>query len=733
MKRKLSLIIFACLAFAVQGIYAQDAIMKSDGEEILAKVLEVSTEQVKYKKFDNLDGPNYSISSLEVFMIKYEDGSKKVFEANTSTGKITIRHTAAETDKTHVNPTTSANPVTPVTQSVQVKQANNGVLEMLGFDGKSVTFRAMVETPFSTVSLNSGERSIKASSISNTKGNIVFSGGATARAGSSLMLPGGALGMKLQKDTEARCDFENVPAGFVPKSIVFVTDDNSVPMTYEFASGIWIKPKQMSASAEPYSAKSGEYDIVELIENNIVETEISGRDIAWVSMRIRRLVPYPVSVRIPAGSFFVSENPSAQNMVATEARKASLAAESWQTLQIPAACANRTKDIPDSRDKFSIRSSPGQRELARLIPALGKPGTTVAVKQAAVWIVTDNADYAELGVLTDSQGSARAVGPEAAARAMKICAEAGISIAAKNIWKDRESIASRLPAGELKDWLESFEAPKPLEEAVPADVPAEPDGESETASNIPPKPAEGDIVNVKFEDNAYTVHIGEIAGNDRGNITVELLGEGIGGVLPLRNGEVIIPVAMQILSGGKTVEYESCSVNSNSYLFRFPTSAMPEQIRVYGNDGTNSSTATFDAATKRLVEGAGNTELPYEDSAELQEGEENLRPDGNSALLHFYRPKSMVGAAISYNVKMDDEQLFRAKNNSRQTVRVTRVGLQTIRAKTESKSEIRIDIEPGREYYIRCDMKMGAFVGRPSIKLMDNITGKAEYDAVQLK
>jgi hypothetical protein len=553
MKRKRSLTIFACFAFMAQGIYAQDTIVKRiDGEDILAKILEVSTEHVKYKRFDNLSGPNYSISSQNVFMIKYEDGSRKVFDKNTSSGKITIRHIAAETEEAAppVQNTTETVPAASGQQPVQVKQANNGVFEMLGFDGKSVSFRAMIETPFSTVSLNSGERSIKASSISNTRGNIVFGGGATARQGSSLMLPGGATGMRLQKDTEARCEFENVPAGFAPKTIVFLTDDSSAPMTYELASGIWIKLKQISASDESRGAKGSEYE-----------------------------TPKPAS-------------------------------EPVQTY------------IP----------------------------------------------------------------PE----------------------------------------------PAPEPERKP-DVPPEPAAEPETVPDVPPEPAEGDLVNIKYENKTHTVHIGKIGRNDKGNITVELLGEGIGSVLPFKNSMVIVPVAMEILSGGETVKYESCSIGGNSFLFRFPTSVTPAQITIYGNDGTNSSTATFDAITKKLVEGAGNAEPPSDDSAELPEGEENLQPDGNSALLHFYRPKSMVGAAISYNVKMDDEQLFRAKNSSRQTVRVTRSGLQTIRAKTESKSEIRIDIEPGKEYYIRCDMKMGAFVGRPSIKLMDNITGKAEYDAVQLK
>jgi hypothetical protein len=592
MKKKRFLMIFACFAFLAQGIYAQDIIVKRNGGEIQAKVMEVSSEKVKYKKFDNISGPNYSISSAEISMIKYEDGSKKVFEKNPSTGQMRIRHTAAETPETPVTPATSATPATPAsptTQPVQVKQADNGVFEMLGFDGKSVSFRAMLETPFSSVSLTSGDRSLKASGISNTRGNIVFAGGATARPGSSLLLDN-ATGMKLQKDTEARCDFENIPAGFTPKSIVFLTDEKSAPMSYDIASGIWIKPKSLGASsssqspsAEPYSAQSGEYDIVELIENNIIEAEISGGDITYVNLRIRRLVPYPVNVLVPVGSFFVSENPSAQNMVATGEKKVRLTAGNWQNVSMPVACANRPKDIPGSSDKFGVQRSPNQEELAQLMPALNKSGASTTVKQAAVWIITDNADYDDLGILVNSPGNVRAIGPEAAARAMKICADAGISITAKNIWRDRETIASKLPAGELKNWLKNFEAPKP-----------------EQTSNIS-EVAEEYTAKIKYNRETYTVHIGEIARDSTGNITVELLGEGLAIHLNLNTNKLSFPATMKILSAGKIFEPIRYHGGSGLIRYGFPTTVMPTQITVYENEGIISSSVIFDAKTKKPV------------------------------------------------------------------------------------------------------------------------------------
>lgn len=63
----------------ISSLCAQDTITLKNGEEIEAKVLEITPDIIKYKKFNNLDGPTISILKSEVFMIKYENGTKDVF------------------------------------------------------------------------------------------------------------------------------------------------------------------------------------------------------------------------------------------------------------------------------------------------------------------------------------------------------------------------------------------------------------------------------------------------------------------------------------------------------------------------------------------------------------------------------------------------------------------------------------------------------------------------------
>jgi hypothetical protein len=56
-----------------------DWILYKDGTEIEAKVIEISDEYVKFKKCDYLDGPTYSKKISDIFMIKYRNGKKEIF------------------------------------------------------------------------------------------------------------------------------------------------------------------------------------------------------------------------------------------------------------------------------------------------------------------------------------------------------------------------------------------------------------------------------------------------------------------------------------------------------------------------------------------------------------------------------------------------------------------------------------------------------------------------------
>lgn len=58
---------------------AQDLLIKRNGDELQVKVLEINLEEIRYKRFDNLKGPIIAIAKGEVFLIKYENGTKVTF------------------------------------------------------------------------------------------------------------------------------------------------------------------------------------------------------------------------------------------------------------------------------------------------------------------------------------------------------------------------------------------------------------------------------------------------------------------------------------------------------------------------------------------------------------------------------------------------------------------------------------------------------------------------------
>ena len=200
--------------------------------------------------------------------------------------------------------------------------------------------------------------------------------------------------------------------------------------------------------------KSPTGNLQQLLNDGAVELKIEGEGIQSIQVKLRKLVKHSLSFEIPIGAYFVSGNASSQNMVSTASRLIRLNSNQWQTFSLPAACANRPKDIPSDSDTFTYQTLSNQGELVKLMARIKKVQPLYVVKQAAVWIVTDDADFQDMGILSVN-GYYRAISETSAAEAMKICADAGIDLPSKRIWGDRKTIAMALKKGALKTWLQA--------------------------------------------------------------------------------------------------------------------------------------------------------------------------------------------------------------------------------------------------------------------------------------
>ena len=145
-------------------------------------------------------------------------------------------------------------------------------------------------------------------------------------------------------------------------------------------------------------------------------------------------------------------------MVTTASAKRTIATDAWTTISVAAACANRPREIPGHGDTFTVHRSSHQDELTKLMPVLEAAGASYGVRQAAIWIVTDDASYFDLGTLLSRPqyqmtGGTRVIQESEAAEAMRICERAGIDLERKRIWRDRAVISSGVRDPKLREWL----------------------------------------------------------------------------------------------------------------------------------------------------------------------------------------------------------------------------------------------------------------------------------------
>lgn len=100
-------------------LLAQDIITKKDGTEIQAKVTEVGVQEVKYTRY-NTTTPVYSILRTDIFMIKFEDGSKELFNEENQQKKINraqsneVYNDDLYDQNQNINKYTFGNPINPV-------------------------------------------------------------------------------------------------------------------------------------------------------------------------------------------------------------------------------------------------------------------------------------------------------------------------------------------------------------------------------------------------------------------------------------------------------------------------------------------------------------------------------------------------------------------------------------------------------------------------------------------
>ena len=133
------------------------------------------------------------------------------------------------------------------------------------------------------------------------------------------------------------------------------------------------------------------------------------------------------------------------------------------------------------------------------------------------------------------------------------------------------------------------------------------------------------------------------------------------------------------------------------------------------------------------------------------------------AILYIYRPRNtstiggILGVVTRYDVLLDNTVVGRTNSNWKTTIPVSTFGTQTLSAEIEGrKAEVRINIQPGSEYYLRCAISSKTIdTGRtrtttdrngkttttrvteiqetPILQLMEKSLGESEFNAIKIK
>ena len=109
-------IVFTCACFA------QDIIVTRDSKRIEAKVTEINVDVVRYKQFDNQDGPVYSLPKNDILTIVYQNGQVETFELATATPNERNQTTFASTQTTQTPTQTTQAPYQSTTRRLSTAE-----------------------------------------------------------------------------------------------------------------------------------------------------------------------------------------------------------------------------------------------------------------------------------------------------------------------------------------------------------------------------------------------------------------------------------------------------------------------------------------------------------------------------------------------------------------------------------------------------------------------------------
>ena len=74
---------------------SQDLILKRNGEQVAARIMDISEGQIKFKEYTNQRGQTHFLRTAEVVLVRFQNGTERIFELEEVLGEEMVQDSIA--------------------------------------------------------------------------------------------------------------------------------------------------------------------------------------------------------------------------------------------------------------------------------------------------------------------------------------------------------------------------------------------------------------------------------------------------------------------------------------------------------------------------------------------------------------------------------------------------------------------------------------------------------------
>ncbi len=193
-------------------------------------------------------------------------------------------------------------------------------------------------------------------------------------------------------------------------------------------------------------------NLIDAYDQGLIFIQVQGIDLQRVNIKLISMTQQPLAINIPTGTQFIPRNPDTkrQGLISTKTLNIMLPGNNEAETIVEAVALDRVLSVPTEANAFSVTM--GDPKWVELAQRLADAQTDAATQQAAIWIAVQDVNFEEMGILlySDMYGNShRQIEPLQAAFALLLCADSGIDIKKRRIWRDHHILVAALAADDM--------------------------------------------------------------------------------------------------------------------------------------------------------------------------------------------------------------------------------------------------------------------------------------------